>query len=154
MSASSNARLKIPRFIFAIDATPPQGIDPPEKPPRSARFVANLDMFSQSACNERSDTYRLSMNRKRSHWILWLGYFDDNMVMKWVYVPYAIVPCSGVGAKEAATQMLEAAWLEEKQRGCLDTPFEAVIADGLLKVGELREIAARVWPKEGGASCS
>ncbi|MBV6475210.1 MAG: hypothetical protein MOGDAGHF_00727 [Rhodocyclaceae bacterium] len=154
MSARSKARSKPPRFIFAIDSALPPGIDPPEKPPRSARFVARLDMFSQSACNERSDTYRLSKNRRRSHWILWLGYFDDNMEMKWVYVPYAIVPCCGVGAKEAATQMLEAAWLEEKQRGWLETPFEAVIDDGLLKVDELREIAARVWPKEGGASCS
>lgn len=154
MNASSNVRSDTSRFIFAIDSALPSGIDPSEKPPRSARFVARLDVFSQFSCNERSDTYRLSKNRKRSHWVLWLGYFDDNMEMKWVFVPYAIVPCCGVGAKEAATQMLEAAWLGEKQRGWLDTPFEAVVDDGLLKVVELREIARRVWPKEGGASCS
>lgn len=135
-------------------AEPPRGIELPEKPPRSARFVASLDMFSQFPCNERSDTYRLSKNRKRSHWVLWLGYFDDNMEMKWVYLPYAILACGGTDAAAAAREMLEAAWLEEKRRGCLDTPFEAVIADGLLKVDDLREIAARVWPKEGGASCS
>lgn len=135
-------------------AEPPRGIELPEKPPRSARFVASLDMFSQSACNERSDRYLLSRNRKRSHWILWLGYFDDNMEMKWVYLPYAIRACGGTDAAAAAREMLEAAWHEEKRRGWLDTPFEAVIDDGLLKVDELREIARRVWPKEGGASCS
>ncbi|MCC7151070.1 MAG: hypothetical protein IT501_03650 [Rubrivivax sp.] len=135
-------------------AEPPRGIELPEKPPRSARFVARLDMFSQFPCNERSDTYRLSKNRKRSHWVLWLGYFDDNMEMKWVYLPYAILACGGTDAAAAAREMLEAAWLEEKRRGWLDTPFEAVIADGLLTVDELREISARVWPKEGGASCS
>ena len=135
-------------------AEPPRGIELPEKPPRSARFVASLNMFSQFPCNERSDTYRLSKNRKRSYWVLWLGYFDDNMEMKWVYLPYAILACGGTDAVAAAREMLEAAWLEEKRLGCLDTPFEAVIADGLLKVDDLREIAARVWPKEGGASCS
>ena len=135
-------------------AEPPRGIELPEKPPRSARFVASLNMFSQFPCNERSDTYRLSKNRKRSHWVLWLGYFDDNMEMKWVYMPYALLACGDTDPAAAARVMLEAAWLEEKRLGSLDTPFEAVVADGLLTVDELREIAARVWPKEGGASCS
>lgn len=135
-------------------AEPPRGIELPEKPPRSARFVASLNMFSQFPCNERSDTYRLSKNRKRSYWVLWLGYFDDNMEMKWVYMPYALLACGDTDAAAAARVMIEAAWLEEKRLGSLDTPFEAVVADGLLTVDELREIAARVWPKEGGASCS
>jgi len=65
-----------------------------------------------------------------------------------------LLPCKGMDANAASREMLEVAWLEEKRLGWLDTPFEAVIADGLLKVDELREIAARVWPKEGGASCS
>ncbi|MBM3853011.1 MAG: hypothetical protein FJ399_07625 [Verrucomicrobia bacterium] len=135
-------------------AEPPRGIELPVKPPRSARFVARLDMYLQFPCNERSDTYRLSKNRKRSHWILWMGYFDDNMEMKWVYMPYALLACGDTDAAAAARVMLEAAWLEEKRVGSLDTTFEAVVADGLLTVDELREIAARVWPKEGGASCS
>lgn len=134
-------------------AEPPRGIELPEKPPRSARFVASLDMFSQSACNERSDRYLLSRNRKRSHWILWLGYYSD-MENRMQYQPYCLLPCQGIDAAAASRKMLELAWIEEKLRGCLDTPFEAVIADGLLKVDDLREIAARVWPKEGGASCS
>ena len=140
--------------LLLFGEKPPRGIQLPEKPPRSARFVARLDMFSQFPCNERSDTYRLSKNRKRSYWILWLGYFDDNMEMKWVYMPYALLACGDTDAAAAARVMIEAAWLEEKRRGWLDTPFEAVIADGLLTVDELREISARVWPKEGGASCS
>lgn len=153
MSASSNARLKIPRFIFAIDATPPQGIDPPEKPPRSARFVARLDMFSQSPWHERSDTYRLSKNRRRSHWILWMGYYDD-LTDRMLYQPYALLACGDTDAAGAAREMLEAAWTEERRREWLPTPFEAVVADGLVKVDELREIAARVWSKEGDGACS
>ncbi len=148
-----NASTQPSRVIFAIVSTPPHGIDPPEKPPRSARFVASLDMFSQSASNERSDRYLLSKNRKRSHWILWMGYFNDDEG-RMQYQPYALLPCKGMDANAASREMLEVAWLEEKRLGWLDTPFEAVIADGLLTVDELREIAARVWPKEGGASCS
>lgn len=135
-------------------AEPPRGIELPEKPPRSALFVASVDMFSQSACNQRFDKYLLSRNRKRSHWILWLGYFDDDMELKWVYMPYALMPCRGVSAKDAATEMLCAIWSEERGRESLSTPFSAVGAAGLLTADDLREIAARVWPKEGGASCS
>ncbi len=153
MSASSNARFKTPRFIFAIDAALPPGIDPPEKPPRSARFVARLDMFSYSPWHERSDTYRLSKNRRRSHWILWMGYYDD-LTDGMLYQPYAFLACGDTDAAGAAREMLEAAWTEERRREWLSTPFEAVVADGLVKVDELRGIAARVWPREGGGACS
>ncbi|MCC6143346.1 MAG: hypothetical protein IT368_06030 [Candidatus Hydrogenedentes bacterium] len=153
MSSSSNARFTIPHLVFATDSALPRGIDPPEKPPRTARFVARVDMFSQSPWSARSDTYRLSKNRRRSHWILWLGYYDD-LTDRMLYQPYALLACGDTDAAGAAREMLEAAWTEERRKDWLSAPFEAVVADGLLKVGELRDIAARVWPREGGGSCS
>lgn len=131
----------------------PRRIELPEKLPRSARFVASLDMFSQSACNERSDRYLLSINRKRSHWILWMGYYSD-MEDRMQYQPYCLLPWQGIDAAAASRKMLELACLVGKRLGRLDISFVAVIADGLLTVGELREIPARVWRKEGGVSCT
>jgi hypothetical protein len=62
--------------IFANFIVPP-GIEAPENPPSSALFIAGVDMFSDSPFNQRADKYLLSRNRPRSHWILWVGYYDD-----------------------------------------------------------------------------
>jgi hypothetical protein len=118
----------------------------PRTRPRSARFVAKVDLFSESAMNERSDAYWLSTNRKRSHWFLWTGYYDDEMGAGWVYQVYAYMPRRGVDARAAAAALLACGWRAERDREALTARPEGVVQEGLLKAADIEAIASVVWP--------
>lgn len=130
---------------FASWSTPKR-VGCPRTRPRSARFVAKVDLFSESAMNERSDAYWLSTNRKRSHWFLWTGYYDDEMGAGWVYQVYAYMPRRGVDARAAAAALLACGWRAERDREALTARPEGVVQEGLLKAADIEAIASVVWP--------
>lgn len=130
---------------FASWSTPKR-VGCPRTRPRSARFVAKADLFSESAMNERSEAYWLSTNRKRSHWFLWTGYYDDEMGEGWVYQVYAYMPRQGVDARTAAAALLECGWRAERERESLTARPESVVREGLLKAADIEAIASVVWP--------
>ncbi|MFN3566411.1 MAG: hypothetical protein ACK4V1_10575, partial [Burkholderiaceae bacterium] len=134
---------------FASWSTPKR-VGCPRTRPRSARFVAQVDLFSQSPVNQRSDAYWLSTNRKRSHWFLWIGYYDDEMGSGWVYQVYAYMPRRGVDARRAAMTLLECGWRAERDRETLSQRPEGVSGQGLLKAKDIEAIARAVWPDSTG----
>jgi hypothetical protein len=124
----------------------PKGIDCPATRPKSARFVAKVDMFSETSMNERTDVYWLSTNRARSHWILWQSYFDDNWCV-WEHQVYAYMPRRGRDARQAALALLECGWRAEREAGHLTDPPEAIVRDGLLSADEIDRLAQSIWPE-------
>jgi hypothetical protein len=123
----------------------PRGVDCPLTRPRSARFVATVDVFSQTPIHQRRDEYWLSSNRRRSHWFLWLGYESD-MWDGWEYLVYAFVPRRGLDARQAAILLLQCGWRGERDAGFLTEPPESVIGEGLLRAAEVKAIMRSVWP--------
>jgi hypothetical protein len=124
----------------------PDGIGCPPTRPRSARFVAEVDLFSESSMNERTDVYWLSTNRTRSHWFLWTGYYDDEMGDGWVYQVYAYTPRRGHDARQAAMELLECGWRAERDREALTERPEGCVRAGLLKAVDIDAVARSVWP--------
>jgi hypothetical protein len=125
----------------------PEGVDCPATRPRSARFVAHVDLFSQSPANERSDEYWLSTNRTRSHWFLWLSYYDDELGEGWVHQVYAYMPRRHRDARRAAMELLLCGWRAERDLGHLSSRPEGTVKEGLLKSSDIDAIARSVWPK-------
>jgi hypothetical protein len=126
----------------------PADLEVPKAPPRSARFVAEIDLFSQTPMNARSDRYVLSTNRSRSHWLLWKGFYDDNRwVPDWDYSLYAYMPRAGVPPRAAARALLACGWRAEHQTAALQDPPEAIVSTGLLSLLDLADIACEVWPE-------
>ncbi|GAB4481458.1 MAG: hypothetical protein OHK0044_29960 [Burkholderiaceae bacterium] len=132
--------------VFA-DGSTPHGIGCPRTRPRGSRFVAKVDLYSDSAMNERSDVYWLSTNRARSHWFLWTSYYDDELGEGWVHQVYAYVPRGGLAAREAAMALLACGWRAERDRGRLTEAPEGVVREGLLTAADVEQVARSVWPE-------
>ena len=75
------------------------------------RFVSTVE-WSWSPAHERQDTYRLTTNRRRSLWILWVAYYDE-WLGGWQHVPYAYGPRRGITAEDAAGELLVMGWTAE-----------------------------------------
>lgn len=126
--------------------TAPAGVDCPRTMPRSAQFVAAVDMFSQSVAHERQDRYSISTNRPRTHWLLWHSYYDDEEGEGWVHQIYAYMPRGELKAKEAAIVLLKSGWIAERASRALPHRIEGIVDTGILSAAELDRIADEVWP--------
>lgn len=135
-----------PKATFANWSTP-KGVGCPPTRPRSARLVAEVDLFSESAMNERTDAYWLSTNRARSHWFLWTSYYDDEFGEGWVHQVYAYAPRRGADARQAAMALLACGWRAERDRGALTDRPEGVVREGLLTAADIEAVAQTVWCK-------
>jgi hypothetical protein len=81
------------------------------------------------------DTFRLSTNSLRSHWILWHGYFDDNEYMRWIYQPVAVCKYRGVQSRAAAFHMLVGLL---RSRDCFQQILRGICFASLLEEREVR----------------
>jgi hypothetical protein len=119
----------------------------PTRLPRRARHVATV-AWLWSPAHSREDVYHLSMNKHRTHWILWHGYFNEFVrPFGWIHAPYAFGPKPGVLPAVAAFYLLWAGWKGETAAN--DTPggpFDSVTDEGVLSAEELHLLAELAWP--------
>jgi hypothetical protein len=108
-----------------------------ERPPRSAKMVAYLDLGSGPGGGDYR-TYLLSTNRERSLWILWATATDDSG--KALYCQIATGrPYRGYPAKFAAEQLLIKSWQDERDlEGLSDGAL--VRGEGLLNKEDIHRI--------------
>ena len=136
-------------YFYTGENWPPE-IDCPKHLPRTAIHIGTVE-WSWSPANSRIDSYHLSSNRSHTHWILWVGNFDDNETFKWIHTPYAYGLKKGVSAKTAAADLILAAWQGEITCYGPDSiePFHMVTAEGLLSKDELYALTKQVWTETG-----
>jgi hypothetical protein len=115
-----------------------------ERPPRSAKFVVDLDLGSSPGGGDYR-TYLLSTDRKRSLWILWLRGNDWH---KPLYCRVAAgQPYRGYPAKYAAEQLLMKSWQDERGIGEVP-PYVSVLQEGLLTKADIRRIKLTVFGED------
>jgi len=113
-----------------------------ERPPRSAKFIASLDMGSGPGGGDYR-TYLLSTDKERSGWTLWHMAHDYD-TGKRLYCRVAQGgPYRGYPAKYAAEQLLTKVWLDETDEGLY---FENVLVEeaGLLTAEDIQRVALAV----------
>lgn len=127
------------------DSAPPPVALPPVKMPRSAKYIGQVE-WAWGPNNARLDAYYLSTNRKRTHWFLWVQWYDDNEG-EWPDPQiYAYAPAQGVPGKTAAVYLLLDGWAHELPDSGLDH-FHWINSAGFLSVEEFRAIGRIVWAK-------
>lgn len=122
----------------------------PASRPRSAALVGVIE-WAWSPMNNRMDTFHLSTNRQRSHWILWKALFDEIEVKDGPAQPYAHCARAGIEPKDAAKALLVAGWQGESAEwvGMDCEPLEAfhrLSRAGLLSRREWQALRQRAWP--------
>jgi hypothetical protein len=116
-----------------------------KRPPSSARKVVSV-AWGWSPVHSRSDNYYLSMSRSRTHWVLWMRYFESEVAGKYEYLVYAHGPKTGVDALAAAYYLLVDGWRGEVKGGGIDPPHD-MTAEGLITKEILAKIVEEVWPQ-------
>jgi hypothetical protein len=116
-----------------------------ERPPRSAKMVAYLDLGSGPGGGDYR-TYLLSTNRERSLWILWATAMHDSG--KRLYCQIATGrPYRGYPAKFAAEQLLIKSWQDEVALAEIsDRP--RVMEEGLLNKEDVHRITMAVFGED------
>lgn len=135
------------RAVFWNTYEPPPGVDCPPRRPRSARLVAEIHIFSETPANQRIDTYWLSLDRRRSHWLLWLE-FPNEAEGGYESCVYAYLPRRGVDAQAAAQALLACGWRAELRNGWLRKLSCCVFKAGLFGRDRISEISDAVCPTE------
>jgi hypothetical protein len=131
---------------------PDESVRPPAKMPRSAKYIGQVE-WAWGPNNTRLDAYYLSTNRQRTHWFLWLRYYDDNWG-KWDDPQICVyAPKQGVPGKVAAAYLLLDSWAAEA-RDTDSNPghFHWINSAGIVCVEELHAIGRIVWPMRGATS--
>ena len=123
-----------------------------ERPPRSAKLVADLDMGSTPGSGDFR-IYRLSTNRERSSWILWLSGEDENGAYSLHCRIATGRPYRGYPAKFAAEQLLTKAWQEERDIEVktwpdIRPPEALVMNAGLLNQEDISRIKLAVFSEQ------
>ena len=114
-----------------------------EKPPKSAKLVASVDMGSGPGGGDYR-TYVLSTNRRRSGWCLWmLGSDYDTGKRLFCRIAWG-EPYSGVPPKAAAQMLLTKSWEDERDQGALGGTI-IVERAGLLDDEDIQEIERSVF---------
>ena len=120
--------------------------DDDERPPRSAKHVASVS-WSWSPAHGLSQTYWLCTDRKRSAWHLYQEWWDEYENMKrFMMVAYGS-PYRGIAAKEAAAQLLLAAW--QDKWSAFQSPGRGadVMSDGLLDSEDIARLEQLAFPE-------
>jgi hypothetical protein len=115
-----------------------------ERPPRSAKLVADLDLGSTPGSGDFR-IYRLSTNRERSSWILWLSGEDENGAYSLHCRIATGRPYRGLSAKFAAEQLLTKAWQDERDKWDWVPPEALVMNAGLLNQEDISGIKLAVF---------
>ena len=121
-----------------------------ERPPRSAKFIASLDMGSGPGCGDYR-TYLLSTDKERSGWTLWHMAHDYD-TGKRLYCRVADgSPYRGYQPEYAAEQLLTKVWLDESDEGSL---IQNVLVKeaGLLTAEDIQRVAQTVYARATEAS--
>ncbi len=120
--------------IFTYDEFTDDG-----RPPRSARLVANLD-WSWSPAHYSVSRYWICTDRSRSAWHLWEESPDYDTGKPCFSVAAYGSPYKGIDTREAARQLLTAAWRHEWE--LYDTPGKGteVREPGVLSETDIRKI--------------
>ena len=130
-------------------------VDCPARRPQRAQLVAAV-AWSWSPANDRDDTYHLSTNKSRSHWILWQSTIDRMTGDPQPAVPFAFGCRHGVTAAVAAPHLLIAGWRGELAQWveweCDLDRFHDVTEAGLLNKRAMMVVADVVWPEHDSAS--
>ena len=117
-------------------------IECPAKMPGSAKHVASV-CWSWSPANDRLDTYYLTSNSGRTHWILWFS-FQDPEDYKQIRVPRAYCSKKGLSDKDAAMFLLFMMFRREQDAG-EDPGSWAEVTPGLLSSEQLSVLATMLW---------
>ena len=125
-------------------------IDAPKVRPRSALQVGIVG-WSWSPMHSRMDTYHLSSNRSRTHWILWQSVFDELACADGPSEPYAYCLRRNVPKPEAARALLLAGWQGESADWVAMSdepmePFHQVLEGGLLTKRQWLAMRSVAWP--------
>ena len=117
----------------------------PKGSPRNTQYLGSVE-WADSPNHTRFDSYYL--NPRGAYWLLWIGYQDENTWnWKWTWNLYAYCKKKGIDEKTAATYLLMDAWASERDTNDLDKYF-LIDEEGMLSIGEITEIARRVWWRE------
>jgi hypothetical protein len=114
-----------------------------ERPPRSAKLVASIDMGSGPGGGDYR-TYRLSTDKLRSCWTLWLerSNYDSG---KPEFCRVAVgEPYRGRSAEYAAARLLTKVWEDERDQGLLE-PHLFVENEGVLTAEHIERISRAVF---------
>lgn len=121
------------------------GIPCAKRPPSSARKVAAVG-WAWGPAHSRADYYFLSLNRTRSHWVLWLRWFESELTNRYMYVVYARAKrLKRVDDRTAAYYLLMDAWKGEAEHKEIEEPPHEIFEEGLLTTPMLDAIAEEVW---------
>jgi hypothetical protein len=117
-----------------------------ERPPRSAKLVADLDMGSHPGGGDFRK-YLLSTNRERSSWILWVeGEDEESSRPHSLYCRAATGrPYRGYPARFAAEQLLIKAWQDERDLWHWVPPEASIMTPGLLSQEDINRIKGIVF---------
>jgi len=123
----------------------PKADDPslPKRLPRGAYFLGQVE-WSWSPMHSRINSFHVSQSACRRHWVLWVGYYDDNYSC-WVRGASTLMAprCGRLNALEAGQLLLREHWASEVDDG-LDR-FHWIAQEGDLDVSDLEAVADEVW---------
>jgi hypothetical protein len=111
-----------------------------KSPPRNAEYLCQVE-WAWSPAHNRLDAYYL--NRGRTHWSLWLRYWDDNW-SQWEWSGIACVPREQADKGQAAVHLLEAFWQFDRANSEVDQ-FHWVNEAAFIDMNQLHAIAREVW---------
>ena len=115
-----------------------------ESPPRSAKLVADIS-WGWSPAHDRLERYLLCTDRKRTGWTLWAKAYDE-CSGKLMYSRLALgTPYRGILPRDAAEQLLKAAWAGEKKGYLSDLRGAHVDNEGLLTKHDIKRIEDDVF---------
>ena len=109
------------------------------RPPRSARLVASL-VWSWSPAHYRASRYWICTDKSRSGWYLWEEGSDYDTGKACFSVAACGDPYKGIDAREAARQLMTAAW--SREWGLYQTPGQGaeVREPGVLSEADVKKI--------------
>ena len=118
-----------------------------DRPPRSAKLVASVDMGSGPGGGDYR-TYLISTDRARKGWTLWIRGSDyDTGKSMHCYVAYGW-PYRGVSARDAAEVLLAKSWVHERDLYGTWPPWITVQEPGLLTCDDIERIRSAVFDDE------
>lgn len=116
----------------------------PKAMPASAQYLAMVE-WACLPTHSRVDAWYLSVNRRRSHWLLWSASYDDGRGC-WSEALYAWALRGPEPAEVAVVYLVHDA-LEDESHNHLEV-FDFISGTGLLSVPQLLAIARSVWPDD------
>ena len=117
----------------------------PRAKPRSAAFICQAE-WSWSPAHHRIENYFISLNTKRSHWVLWVSCYNDwEWPWRWeTYSDVCIVLREGLTKVVAAKLLLSVFWRSQRDEQEIDK-FHWIGALGLLDIAGVQGVGRAVW---------